>query len=204
MPSPWRKRSPAKGLWQKSGEKSDRSVKKSDQKVTERVPKTKKVIELHLLTSFCGTLMTPSEKVTLSELFLLGGFLVFFCADFLFFRAFCPHPKDFRAAVGIENPFFPWCSSFPLGPCHIKNTTVILIHNGGGRKRSLKHLVFLGENSQEVSTDSGYLRKKPFAAPNRPKPPQTQIFPKTRPRPENPPEIAEFIVSAIQNPTDFH
>ena len=35
-------RSPAKGVWQKSDEKSDKSVRKSDRKVTERVPKTKK------------------------------------------------------------------------------------------------------------------------------------------------------------------
>ena len=40
--SPCRKRSPAKGVWQKSDEKSDRSVRKSDRKVTESVPKTKK------------------------------------------------------------------------------------------------------------------------------------------------------------------
>ena len=54
--SPCRKRSPAKGVWQKSDAKSDRSVRKSDRKVTESVPKTKKVIELLLPTSFCGTL----------------------------------------------------------------------------------------------------------------------------------------------------
>ena len=36
--SPGRKRSPAKGIWQNS------DVRKSDQKVTERAPKTKKVI----------------------------------------------------------------------------------------------------------------------------------------------------------------
>ena len=36
------KRSPAKGVWQKSDEKSDKSVRKSDRKVTESVPKTKK------------------------------------------------------------------------------------------------------------------------------------------------------------------
>ena len=39
--SPCRKRSPAKGVWQKSDEKSDRSIREGDQKVTERVPKTK-------------------------------------------------------------------------------------------------------------------------------------------------------------------
>ena len=48
--------SAAKGVrqkvWQISAEKSDRSVRKSDQKVTESVPKTKKVIELLLPTSF--------------------------------------------------------------------------------------------------------------------------------------------------------
>ena len=38
-----RKSSPAKGVWQESDEKSDRSIRKSDQKVTERVPKTKKI-----------------------------------------------------------------------------------------------------------------------------------------------------------------
>ena len=36
------KESAAKGVWQKSDEKSDRSVRKSDRKVAERVPKTKK------------------------------------------------------------------------------------------------------------------------------------------------------------------
>ena len=40
--SPCRKRSPAKGVWQKSDEKSDRSIRKSDRKVTESIPKTKK------------------------------------------------------------------------------------------------------------------------------------------------------------------
>ena len=54
--SPCRKRSPAKGVRQKSDEKSDRSIRKSDRKVTKSVPKTKKVIELLLPHSFCGTL----------------------------------------------------------------------------------------------------------------------------------------------------
>ena len=45
MLSPCRKRSPAKGAWQKSDEKNDRSIRKCDQKVTEIVPKTQKVIE---------------------------------------------------------------------------------------------------------------------------------------------------------------
>ena len=54
--SPCRKRSPAKGVWQKSDGKSDRSVRKSDRKVTESVPKTEKVIELLLPHSFCVTL----------------------------------------------------------------------------------------------------------------------------------------------------
>ena len=58
--SPCRKRSPAKGVCQKRDEKSDRSVRKSDQKVTKRVPKTKKVIELLLPTSFCRP---PQEHV---------------------------------------------------------------------------------------------------------------------------------------------
>ena len=40
--SPCRKRSPAKGVWQKGDEKSHKSVRKSDRKVTESVPKTKK------------------------------------------------------------------------------------------------------------------------------------------------------------------
>ena len=49
--SPCRKRSPAKGVWQKSDEKSDKSVRKSDRKVTESVPKTKKSDR----NSFCRT-----------------------------------------------------------------------------------------------------------------------------------------------------
>ena len=65
---PARKRSPAKGVWQKSDEKSDRSIRKSDRKVTESVPKTKKVIELLLPHSFCGTLKaTVGEEVAGSE-----------------------------------------------------------------------------------------------------------------------------------------
>ena len=52
----------AKGVRQKEfgkkrDEKSDRSIRKSDQKVTKRVPKTKEVIELLLPHLFCGTLI---------------------------------------------------------------------------------------------------------------------------------------------------
>ena len=55
--SPCRKRSPAKGVWQKSDDKSDRSI----EKVTKKRPKEsrkrkRKVIKLLLPTSFCGTL----------------------------------------------------------------------------------------------------------------------------------------------------
>ena len=69
--SPCRKRSPAKGVRQKSDEKSDRGVRKSDRKVTKSVPKTKKVIELLLPHSFCGTLSLS----VFSEFFLkeFGG-----------------------------------------------------------------------------------------------------------------------------------
>ena len=42
FPHPAAKGSAAKGVWQKSDEKSDRSIRKSDQKVTERVPKEAK------------------------------------------------------------------------------------------------------------------------------------------------------------------
>ena len=48
----------------KRDEKSDRSIRKSDQKGTERVPKTKKVIEVLLPTSFCGTLRRRGAKKT--------------------------------------------------------------------------------------------------------------------------------------------
>ena len=40
--SPCRKRSPAKGVWQKSDEKSDRSIRKSDRIVTKSIPKATK------------------------------------------------------------------------------------------------------------------------------------------------------------------
>ena len=56
--SPCRKRSPAKGVWQKSDEKSDRSIRKSDRKVTESVPKTKKSDR----TPFDALLKTPPPK----------------------------------------------------------------------------------------------------------------------------------------------
>ena len=39
---PAAKKGPAKGVWQKRDEKNDRSIRKSDQKVTERVPKAEK------------------------------------------------------------------------------------------------------------------------------------------------------------------
>ena len=41
--------------------------------------------------------------------------------------------------------------------------------------------------------------QKPFEAPNRPKQPQTPKFPENPALPET-----EFILSAIQNPTEFH
>ena len=41
--------------------------------------------------------------------------------------------------------------------------------------------------------------------PNHPKPPQTPNFPENPALPRNPPGIpTEFILSAIQNPTEFH
>ena len=52
--SPCRKRSPAKGVWQKVTKK----VTEASEEVTERAPKNeKKVIELLLPTTFCGTLI---------------------------------------------------------------------------------------------------------------------------------------------------
>ena len=57
--SPCRKRSPAKGVWQKSDkQKSDKSVRKSDRKVTESVPKTKKSDR----TPFAALLLRHPEK----------------------------------------------------------------------------------------------------------------------------------------------
>ena len=56
----------------------------------------------------------------------------------------------------------------PQGPCHIKNTTVILIHYGGGKKnttvakqygRVSETPCFPGENSQEISKDSELIRR---------------------------------------------
>ena len=81
--SPCRKRSPAKGVWQKSDEKSDRSVRKSDRKVTKSVPKRKKVIELLLPTSFCGTLRILAEKLSSSDLDFPVDFRVEFFLLFL-------------------------------------------------------------------------------------------------------------------------
>ena len=47
--------------------------------------------------------------------------------------------------------------------------------------------------------------KKPFEAPNPPKPPHTPNFPENLVLPRNPPGIpTESILSAIQNPTEFH
>ena len=65
--SPCRKRSPAKGVWQKSDEKSDRSIRKSDRKVTESVPKTKKSDR----TPFAALLLRHPEKISSFCTFLL-------------------------------------------------------------------------------------------------------------------------------------
>ena len=47
--------------------------------------------------------------------------------------------------------------------------------------------------------------QKPFDPPNHPKPPQTSNFPKNPVLPRIPPGIpTEFILSAIQTPTEFH
>ena len=63
----------------------------------------------------------------------------------------------------LDNPVLKKFLALPQGPCHIKNTTVILIHYGGGNKNTTaaKHYgrvsethCFPGENSQEISTDS--------------------------------------------------
>ena len=72
-----------------------------------------------------------------------------------------------KSVVSCENLWFPAVFSehaaIPQGPCHIKNTTVILIHYSGGKNNTTvaKHYgrvsetpCFPGENSQEISTDS--------------------------------------------------
>ena len=47
--------------------------------------------------------------------------------------------------------------------------------------------------------------QKPFDPPNRPKPPRTPNFAENPALPRNPPGIpTEFILTAIQNPTEFH
>ena len=47
--------------------------------------------------------------------------------------------------------------------------------------------------------------QKPFDPQNHPKPPQTPNFPENPALPRNPPGIpTEFILSAIQSPTEFH
>ena len=55
--SPCRKRSQATGVWRKSDEESDRSVRK--------VAKMKNVIELLLLPSSCSTLMIDLQMLAL-------------------------------------------------------------------------------------------------------------------------------------------
>ena len=66
-----------KEFGKKANEKSDRNIRKSDQKVAERVPKTRKVIELLLPTSFRGTLKKSwlsSARVALQERLLGENF----------------------------------------------------------------------------------------------------------------------------------
>ena len=102
--SPCRKRSPAKGVWQKSDEKSDRSVRKSDRKVTGSVPKTKKVIELLLPTSFCGTLRRVLEKLSTDKV----------CVDFLALPSHCAwcFSSDYLLLVCLDiDEAYPFMSS---------------------------------------------------------------------------------------------
>ena len=83
-----------------------------------------------------------------------------------FFLLFWSNPRpEVGSPAGQEiaklaDPHHP-LNTPPQGPCHIKNTTVIVIHYRGGKKINdgsktirqglLKHLVFQGEKSQEIS-----------------------------------------------------
>ena len=89
-----RKRSPAKGVWQKSHEKSDRRIRQGDQKVTERVPKTKKSDR----TPFADLSLWHPEirKVWVSIKFLSAKF------------GFTPPPREGpkmrKNCTSVENP----------------------------------------------------------------------------------------------------
>ena len=94
--------------------------------------------------------------------FMCKSFMCLFCS-----LAGCTQSED------SEEKSQGWTCSRSLlqAPCHIKNTTVILIHYGGGKTirpqqnttaGSLKHLLFLGGgggHAQEFSTDSELLRR---------------------------------------------
>ena len=77
-----------------------------------------------------------------------------------------PHPSPSHP-IGKSTPHHPPKplpqGHQPQGPCHIKNTTVILIHYGGGKKirrygRVSETPCFPGGKSQGISTDCELLR----------------------------------------------
>ena len=79
---------------------------------------------------------------------------------------------------------------------HVKSERVLRTV-GGVQKCDVLALV-------DVEVGLGILAQKPLDPPNRPKPPQTPNFPENLALPRNPPGIpTEFILSAIQNPTEF-
>ena len=103
--SPCRKRSPAKGGRQKSDEKSDRSIRKSDRKVTESIPITKKSDR----TPFAALLLRHPDRRGggfqrgrgrgAGSVFAANWFCFFFSGggggNFFFFRGRNVHQDDY-------------------------------------------------------------------------------------------------------------
>ena len=111
-------------------------------------------------------------KNSLARLFLL------FAANFGLARLFLKIASEsdllsvaFLVWLGLlGRALQPTCktSVVPQGPCHIKNNTIILIHYGGGKKNTTvvkqygsvsETPCFPGENSQEISTNSEWIRR---------------------------------------------
>ena len=115
--SPCRKRSPAKGVGQKSDEKSDRSVRKNDRKVTASVPKTEKKWS----NSFCRTPFA-APWVFRGDLICKGFSWNWkeIGAGFYFARLVCghwPHRFFFCNLQGCSLQWKGFCLQFGAGFC---------------------------------------------------------------------------------------
>ena len=104
--------------------------------------------EFRTATAFSSVLNCGGSQTLLgiafpgpSKLYLF--FCFFFVAPIDFVCSFLPVPRILKGFGGEKTPSFCRGFSFffrppkPQGPCHIKNTTIILIHYGGGKNTTV-------------------------------------------------------------------